>query len=59
MIKVNHGNIEISGSSAEIINDLADAIKGIKCALKNGGGTGVPCRNHDSRCRSLFQHDQR
>lgn len=48
MIKVNHGNIEISGSSAEIINDLADAIKGIKCALKNGGGTGVPCRNHDS-----------
>lgn len=37
MIKVNHGNIEISGSSAEIMNDLADAIKGIKCALKNGG----------------------
>lgn len=37
MIKVNRGNIEIAGSSAEIINDLADAIKGTKCALKNGG----------------------
>ena len=37
MIKVHHGNIEISGSSAEIIDDLADAIKGVKCILKNDG----------------------
>lgn len=37
MIKVNHGNIEISGSSAEIIDDLADAIKGIKLVLQNAG----------------------
>jgi len=37
MIKVDRGNIEISGSSAEIIDDLADAIKGVKRVLQNVG----------------------
>lgn len=38
MIKVDRGNIHISGNPAEIVNDLADAIKGVKNALANGGG---------------------
>ena len=37
MIKVNRGNIEITGSVPELANELTDAIRGVKSAMKNGG----------------------
>ena len=37
MIKVDHGNIEISGTGPDLTYDLVCIVRGIKKALKNNG----------------------